>query len=159
MHQVMSTELKLRPAEPADSEYIKRLLAHNDLPVADISETLTDLYVCEMETRRVGVGGLERHQGAGLVRSVAIEESARGNGYGTRVSNELLARARSAGISTVYLLTTTADEFFDSLGFEEVTRETVPPSIQDTTEFSDLCPSTAVCMKCELDEWTVVTRD
>lgn len=155
----MTTELKLRPVEPADREYVERVLANNDLPIADLSETLTNLYVCETETTRVGVGGLERYQDAGLIRSVAIEESKRGNGYGTSVCNELLARACSADISTVYLLTTTADEFFDNLGFEGIDRETVPPSIQDTTEFSDLCPSTAVCMKCELDEPTGATRD
>jgi amino-acid N-acetyltransferase len=115
--------------------------------------------VCETETERIGVGGIEHHQEAGLVRSVAIEESARGNGYGMRVCNNLLARAQSAGISTVYLLTTTAGEFFAGLGFEEVARETVPPAIQNTSEFSDLCPAAAVCMKRDFEESKVVTHD
>lgn len=156
IHLDMSTEVKLRPAKSDDSGYIESLLVQNDLPTADLSEKLPSLYVCETETEQIGVGGLERYDEAGLVRSVAIEESARGNGYGTRVCDELLDRARSTGISTVYLLTTTADEFFERLDFEEVARETVPTSIQNTSEFSDLCPETAVCMKRELDKSKVV---
>jgi amino-acid N-acetyltransferase len=71
----------------------------------------------------------------------------------------VLAQTRAAGVSTAYLLTTTADEFFADLGFEEIPRETVPPSIQTTTEFSDLCPETAVCMKRELNRSKTVTDD
>ena len=148
----MPMEVKLRPAEPDDRGYIEWLLVRNVFPIADLSEKLPRLYVCETEMERIGVGGVEYHHEAGLVRSVAIEESARGNGYGTRVCNKLLARANSTSLSTVYLLTTTADEFFARLGFEEVARETVPPSIKNTSEFSDLCPATAVCMKRDLDE-------
>lgn len=148
----MSTELKLRPAEPDDREHIEKLLVDNNLPIADLSETLSCLYVCETATKQIGVAGLEQYHDVGLVRSVTIEKSARGNGYGTSVCNELLARARSMGISTVYLLTTTADDFFARLGFEEVARETVPTAIQQTSEFSDLCPVTAVCMKRNLDD-------
>lgn len=155
----MSTEVQLRPAEPDDRGYIESLLVRNDLPTADFSEKLSCLYVCETETEQIGVGGLEQYNEAGLVRSVAIEESARGNGYGTRVCDKLLDRAQSTGISTVYLLTTTADEFFERLGFVEVARKTVPTSIQNTSEFSDLCPPTAVCMKRDLDESKVVTHN
>ena len=155
----MSSQVELRAAERDDREYIERVLSRNGLPVADISEKLSSLYVCETKTKLVGVGGIELHDDAGLLRSVAVEESARGNGYGTIISNKVLARTRAAGVSTAYLLTTTADEFFADLGFEEIPRETVPPSIQTTTEFSDLCPETAVCMKRGLNRSKTVTDD
>jgi amino-acid N-acetyltransferase len=155
----MSTEVQLRPAEPDDRGYIESLLVRNELPIADLSKKLPCLYVCETETEQIGVGGLEQYNEAGLVRSVAIEESARGNGYGTIVCDKLLDRARSTGISTIYLLTTTSYLFFGRLGFYEVARETFPTSIQNTSEFSDLCPVTAVCMKRDLDESRVVSHD
>lgn len=147
----VSGEVKLRPADPADGEYVETLLTSNDLPVADLSGKLDYLFVCETGAGRVGVGGLERRGDVGLVRSVAVEERARGNGYGTTVCEELLARARAADLGTVYLLTTTAEDFFERLGFDAVDREAVPASIRSTSEFADLCPSTAVCMKHDLD--------
>jgi len=147
----MAEDVTLQAADEGDREYIVGVLEESDLPTADLSEKLDCLYVCESQSKRIGVGGLEQHDGAGLVRSVAIEKSARGNGYGTIVCDELLARARSMDISTVYLLTTTAEEFFDGLGFDTVSRESVPASIRETSEFSDLCPTTAVCMKRELE--------
>lgn len=146
----MSTGVDLRPAEPDDGEYVETLLAGNDLPVADLSGKLDCLYVCEAGAKRVGVCGLERRGDDGLVRSVVVEGPARGNGYGTDACEELLNRARAADITTVYLLTTTAEEFFERLGFEAVAREAVPESIRTTSEFDDLCPATAVCMKREL---------
>ena len=155
----MSSQVKLRSAEQEDREYIERVLGRNDLPIADISEKLPCLYVCETETDRVGVGGIELYDDAALLRSVAVEKSERGNGYGTIISNKVLAQAELSGVSTVYLLTTTADEFFADLGFVEIPRETVPQSIQTTTEFSDLCPETAVCMKRELDKSTTAFND
>jgi amino-acid N-acetyltransferase len=155
----VSTEVELRPAELGDRRYIKRLLKHNDLPIADLSENWSCFYVCETETERIGVCGLKQYHEVGLIRSVVIEESARGNGYGTRVCNKLLARARSVGISTVYLLTTTADEFFERLSFERIARETTPPSIQSTSEFSDLCPAIAACIKRERDKSKEVTHE
>ena len=140
----------MRPAGPDDRAYVERLLADNDLPVSDLSESLDPIYVCEFETGKVGVCGLERHGDCGLVRSVVVEESARGNGYGTAACEGLLDRARAADLSAVYLLTTTADGFFADFGFEEVDRERVPEPVRSTEEFADLCPSSAVVMRREL---------
>ena len=154
---VVSTQIKVRPAGLDDRGYIEYIPVRNGFLVADPSEKLPCLDVWETETKQTGCGGLEQRYEAGPVRSVAIEESARGNGYQTRASDEFLARAPSTGISTVYLLTTTADEFFHRLGFEEVAREAVSASIQTASEFSDLWPATAVCMKRNLEESRVVS--
>lgn len=70
----MSTEVQLRPAEPDDRGYIEWLLVRNDLPIADLSEKLPCLYVCETETEQIGVAGLEQHNEAGLIRNAAVSE-------------------------------------------------------------------------------------
>lgn len=147
----MTPTVELRPTEPADRPYVETILDANGLPVADLDEAIDDLYIAEGPSGRVGVGGLEQYGENALLRSVAVEESVRGKGYGTTICERLLDRARADGVTRVYLLTTTAAEFFADLGFDETDRETVPESIQHTTEFSDLCPSTATCMKRDLD--------
>lgn len=47
----------------------------------------------------------------------------------------------------LYLLTITAKKFFKKVGFDEIKRTLVPSVIQNTTEFKDLCPSSATCMR------------
>lgn len=147
----MSVGLELRDAEPGDRQYVETLLAGNDLPTADLDGKLDCLYVCESGGEQVGVGGLERYGDVALLRSVAVEASARGDGYGTELCRELLERARASGVDEVYLLTTTAEGFFERLGFEPTDRAAVPDPIRGTSEFSDLCPSTAVAMRRGLD--------
>lgn len=144
--------VELRPAEPRDREYVERLLAESDLPTGDLDAAYSSLFVCEIsddgaDGERVGVGGLEIKGAVGLLRSVAVEESAQGSGYGTAICEQLLDRARAADLASVFLLTTTAEEFFADFGFEVVQREEVPEAIRDTAEFTDLCPTSAACMK------------
>jgi amino-acid N-acetyltransferase len=78
---------------------------------------------------------------------VAVEPSVRGRGFGTTLCDRLERNARSADVETLYLLTTTAADFFAELGYVESERENAPISIRDTTEFAELCPATATCME------------
>ncbi|MFC6962108.1 arsenic resistance N-acetyltransferase ArsN2 [Halocatena marina] len=143
----MTDEIDLRAAKRDDIGYLKSLLRENGLPVDDIPDVFDSLSVCTIDGKRVGVGGFEQYGQDALLRSVAIEEAERNKGYGKLLCEQLLAVARRKGVSTMYLLTTTADEFFRQLEFKNVDRDTVPRSIQQTREFSDLCPSTATCLK------------
>ncbi|WP_267161875.1 arsenic resistance N-acetyltransferase ArsN2 [Halovenus salina] len=141
----MPDNINLRAAETADTRYAESLLAENDLPTADPS--VVQLYVCTVDGDRVGVGGIERYGTVALLRSVAIEESARGRGYGTALTEALFDRARDEGIDELFLLTTTAADFFRGLGFERVDRAAAPGSIRETTQFTEVCPDTATCMR------------
>lgn len=143
----MTAEPELRPAGPDDREYAEALLAANDLPVADLGEKLDCLYCWEVDGERVGVGGLEPCGDCALLRSVAVEERARGEGHGRALCERLLDEAANRGVETVYLLTTTAPEFFADLGFSEADRESAPRAIRETTEFAEVCPDAAVCMR------------
>jgi amino-acid N-acetyltransferase len=147
----MSTGIRVRPADPVERAYAESLLADNGLPVEDLPEDPDWLYCCEADGERVGVGGLQRRGDHALLRSVAIEESARGAGHGRALCERLLATAADEGVESVYLLTTTAPDFFASLGFEEVERESAPESVRETAEFAELCPDAAVCMRREVD--------
>jgi len=54
--------------------------------------------------------------------------------------------ARSQGAEEIYLLTSTAERFFERLGYARVLREAAPVAIQQTQEFSALCPSSSALM-------------
>ena len=94
----------------------------------------------------VAVGGLELVAEDALLRSVAVASSQRSRGLGRRMVQALEVLARRKGCRRVYLLTTTAESYFGKLGYQRFSRETAPPGIRQTTEFSGLCPSSSALM-------------
>lgn len=148
MHQ---GALALRPTGDGDGlRYVETLLERNDLPTGDVRDEPGRFYVARADGDRVGVGGVEVHGTDGLLRSVVVERSARGQGIGSALVGSLESRASESGVGTLYLLTTTAAEFFAGLGYDEIERDRVPHAIRETTEFADLCPDSATCMRTSL---------
>ena len=126
---------------------IETLLKANDLPYQDVRSKPDCFFLAYSGTNWIGCGGVETYGSDGLLRSVVIKKSDRGQGYGTKLYGELEDHTRTDGIQTLYLLTTTAAEFFRDRGYEEISREATPPRIQQTAEFTNLCPDSATCMK------------
>ncbi len=140
----------LRRADDEDLAYVGTLLERDDLPAGDLGTAPARFYVAWDGDDRVGGGGIEQYGSDGLLRSVVVEERARGSGVGTALCEALEAAARDGGVETLYLLTTTAAGFFAGRGYERIDRDDVPATIGRTTEFSELCPATAVCMRTSL---------
>lgn len=138
--------LTLRRADDDALPYVERLLEGNGLPAADVRAAPARFYVGYGDGTPVGVGGVERHGHDGLLRSVVVEPSARGDGVGTALCAALEAEARAAGIEALYLLTTTAAGFFDRQGYREVDRAEAPAAVRATAQFAELCPASATCM-------------
>lgn len=137
----------LERADPRALSYVERLLEATDLPSADVRSKPECFYVARHGSERVGIGGLEHYGPDGLLRSVVIERSKRGRGFGAALCDALEETAAAAGVETLYLLTTTAESFFADRGYVECERAAVPDSIRETTEFADLCPATAACLR------------
>ena len=95
----------------------------------------------------VGAAALELYADAALLRSVVVDASVRGQGVGQQLTVSALALANELGVSTVFLLTTTAADFFPRFGFERITREDVPASVRASVEFQSACPASAVVMR------------
>ncbi|WP_255195287.1 arsenic resistance N-acetyltransferase ArsN2 [Halorarius litoreus] len=135
--------------QPADDSlpYVEALLDGAGLPSRDVRESSGWFYVGYVDGERVGVGGIEPYGTDGLLRSVVVEPAARGRGLGTALCAALEAEARAVGVDTLYLLTTTAAPFFAARGYDAIDRTEPPAAIQRTTEFDDLCPTTATCMR------------
>ena len=99
----------------------------------------------------VGTAGLEVYGNAALLRSVAVDPAWRGTGLGRLVTERALDDARSAGASEVYLLTTTAEDYFPRVGFASVARECVPAALMASEEFQRCVPGVgggdALCLR------------
>jgi amino-acid N-acetyltransferase len=139
----------LRPefARPSDESQIKHLLAECELPDEDLTAAhLRHFWVLRDGPQLVGVVGLEVLGRHSLLRSLAVPAWFRGRGVGSQLTSQAEKYAHSCGIEALYLLTTTAEDFFARRGYHQIDRNTVPPALQETAEFRSLCPSTAVCM-------------
>nr|WP_019499300.1 arsenate reductase, glutathione/glutaredoxin type [Pseudanabaena sp. PCC 6802] len=139
--------ITLKPATTANLEYIEQLLAVNGLPIADIPSKLDSMFLGQVDSEIVGIGGIELYGVYGLLRSLAIALAYRKKGYGRAIAEQLMAYAQSKGVRQVYLLTTLESGFFTKMGFEQVDRDAVPPIIQNTSQFVSLCPTTAICLR------------
>jgi amino-acid N-acetyltransferase len=55
--------------------------------------------------------------------------------------------AQDLQLPALYLLTTTAERYFPTFGFEPITRADVPATVQTSVEFTAACPSSATVMR------------
>lgn len=135
----------------AFDEDVEALLAEAQLPTADLatSRSLSLLGLRE-EGRLVGVVGIEVHGRVGLLRSLAVIPTRRNAGIGTGLVSSAEAWAAERGVETLYLLTTTAADFFARQGYEALSRSEAPTAIAATAQFSDLCPGSSSFMRKEL---------
>ena len=141
------TDLEIRPAGPADFEAAKDLLQAAGLPVEDLSgDQLGHFLVASIGGAVAGVIGLEAFSGIGLLRSLVTRPDVRKAGIGRRLMAALEVRARRQGLQELWLLTTDADHYFETLGYRTRLREEAPDVIRRTSEFSTLCPADAVLM-------------
>ncbi|SAL74625.1 N-acetyltransferase GCN5 [Caballeronia udeis] len=140
--------MQIRIADEADLCEIQSLLRANNLPVEDVSSALIEGFlVAESASGSViGIGGLEQLGSSVLLRSLAVAQEARGTGIARALVARLEDNARSCGRQDVWLLTTTAEQFFERAGYERVSREDVPGEVRLCRQFTALCPSTASCM-------------
>ena len=139
-------EPRIRPARRSDLEAVERLLASSKLPVDGVADLLDGFIVAETDGGLAGVAGLERCSENALLRSVAVAEEWRGRGVGNALVTRLLSDAERQGIDRIFLLTTTAERWFPVFGFTRITRDDVPAAVRETSEFRDICPSSAVVM-------------
>jgi len=140
----------IRAATTRDLAAIKSLLEKYKLPVAGLEGHIATTLVAQRSARVVGCAALEVYGGAGLLRSVAVDEARRGAGLGHQLTQAALDLARARGLTSVYLLTTTAATFFPRFGFREVARDDVDPAVRASIEFTTACPASAVAMRADL---------
>lgn len=138
----------LRPATVHDLPAILDSLEEAGLPYQDLTAAHTvDFLIAAGGHSVLGIVGLERYGENALLRSLAVRPESRFTGLGTQLVDAIADQARRTGVETLYLLTTTAADFFGRRGYEVIDRAMAPSTLLQTTQFSSLCPSQAICMR------------
>src|ERR1700688_3119632 len=138
--------MRIRNATKADLPAVENLLTASDLPIDGVRDNFSSFLVAENDGEIAGAIGLEEFGAVALLRSAVVSPQHRGIGIGRRLVERLLEGAEEAGIEELYLLTTTAEQYFPRFGFTHTTRSAVPAVVKAYAQFQGACPDTAVVM-------------
>ena len=138
----------LRDAIRSDLEPLAELLIAAALPLDGLRESFGANYaVLTVEGSVAGAAGIELYGDYALLRSVVVDSTVRGTGWGEQLVRNRLAWAQENGAKAALLLTTTAESYFHRLGFQKIRRELVPLEIRESVEFRSACPQSAAVMQ------------
>jgi amino-acid N-acetyltransferase len=138
--------LTLKLAINEEFDIALKLLENNQLPTSDIGDNV-ELYTVYDHQNLIGTIGLEAFKSEGLLRSVCLDFEVQNKGYGSQMLAIFEEKIREKGIQNLYLLTTTAQKFFQKNNYQTISREDVSEAIRQTAEFKGVCPSSAIVMK------------
>jgi amino-acid N-acetyltransferase len=126
---------------------VQALLSGEGLPYEDLS-VLDNvvLFGLKQDNEVAGIVGVEFYNKVGLIRSLVVDGKYRNSGYGESLIAYTESWSLENGIESLYLLTTTAKDYFTKHGYEEMVRSQAPSSIASSAQFSGLCPSSAIFM-------------
>jgi amino-acid N-acetyltransferase len=126
---------------------VVKLLEAQGLPFSDITaEHLEHFLYAGPDGSLTGMVGVEMYGAVGLLRSLVVVDDARTQGLGSALVQQAERYAVARQVSALYLLTTTAEKFFERRGYQRVDRTQAPPAIQATVEFASLCPASSAFM-------------
>ena len=134
-------------AQPHDLPVVLELLRRADLPAEGVAEHFRNFVVVRDDACVVAAAGLEVCGEDGLLRSVVVDPAFRGSGLGGVLLEGAKDLARRSELKDLYLLTTTAREYFKGHGFADCPRELAPAGIRESWEFRTGCPSSSAFMK------------
>jgi arsenate reductase len=137
----------IRPARASDLASIEALLRDAKLPVEGVAEHLGSFIVLDDGRGARGAAGVEHYGHAALLRSVVVAPDERGHGKGVLLTRRAIEEARVRGARAVYLLTTTAEGFFERLGFRRIERAAIPAPLHASRELRGACPVSATAMR------------
>ena len=139
---------ELREVRAEDLPAVIALLKDCALPVDDLDSVNLKHFelAADVEGRVIGLAGLEVAGSDALLRSIAVGPAWRGKGLGERLVSRRKETAKSAGANAVYLLTTTAADYFRRLGYSDIPRDKAPPAVSGHAQFRSLCPASAKCL-------------
>ncbi len=140
-------KIRLRPAAQSDRPGVDSLLRSAALPLDGLDIAWGHAFLAEDDRGQLlGVAAIEPHGTEGLLRSVAVHPDARGRHVGQSLVTHVLEQAQQLGFRRLFLLTTTAADWFERWGFRRCVREDVPEVLLNSAEFSGACPDSATVM-------------
>jgi amino-acid N-acetyltransferase len=123
------------------------LLQAQGLPVSDITDQhLEHFFYNGSDESPTALVGVEIYGDDALLRSLLVADAARTRGLGSTLVDHAEDYAASLRVTSMYLLTPTAERFFERRGYRRVDRALAPRAIQATPEFAGLCPASSAFM-------------
>ena len=138
--------MTFRAANATDRPALTALLTQANLLTDDLPDELATFLLAHEDDTLAGVAGLDLVGDVGLLRSVAVAPDFRGQYLGHTLVEGVQEAALAHNFTDIYLLTTTAEGFFEQLGYVAIARDAVPEAIAQTRQFSRLCPDSAIVM-------------
>ena len=126
------------------------LLQTEKLPVDDLPATLDNFFIALYDGKVIGAIGMELYRPYALLRSMIVSREHRNKNIAAALIEQLEHNCETQQIKTIYLLTETAADYFARKGYRKITREEVPDAVKASSEFSHVCPVSAIVMKKEL---------
>ena len=140
----------VRPTTEMDYTQVCSLLQSESLPTIDLERDLPHFFVKTINEEIVGSIGMEHYGESGLLRSMLVRPTFRNKGIASELVNHLSHYARDHGVRKLFLITNTAEDYFQRMGFTKVPREKVEKEVLQSKEFNGLCPATSAIMMKEL---------
>jgi amino-acid N-acetyltransferase len=123
------------------------LLQAEGLPVSDLTNKhLEHFFFIGSDGSPIGLVGLEIYGTDALLRSLVVGKTARTAGIGSALVRHAEGHAFALQVRAIYLLRTTAESFFERLGYQRAARAQAPALIQSSREFAVLCPASSAFM-------------
>jgi amino-acid N-acetyltransferase len=123
------------------------MLEAEGLPASDLTEThLEHFFFTGSDGAPSALVGLEIYGEAALLRSLVVSAATRTQGLGSALVLHAEEYAAAHRVHALYLLTNTAEAYFEHRGYRRIDRSQAPSSIQSTREFASLCPSSSAFM-------------
>ena len=143
-----TSDASIAAAVEQDYGDVIALLAAAPLPTEDLEPGSMAHFLVARDAfgKVIGAVGFERYGSAALLRSLVVATENRNRSLGSQMVAEMETRCRSSALSEVFLLTTTARDFFLRRGYQTIVRDSVPAALRAAAEFTRLCPDSAVCM-------------
>jgi amino-acid N-acetyltransferase len=138
--------MALRRAALTDWPAIEKLLSAAGLPLDGARDHIDHFFVGEIDGELACAGGLEVYGEAALLRSIVVADDVRGSGCGRQLVDRLTHECEQLGVTSLYLLTTTAQSYFSRLGFAVLDRAGIPKPVRLSREFQGACPASATAM-------------
>lgn len=144
----LTPDVNIETASSRDYDEVIALLDAASLPTEDLERSSMAHFLVARDGSGMVIGaiGVERYGNAALLRSLVVAPGHRNLELGTQLVAELEARCRSLAVTDLFLLTTTAGDFFVNRCYRTIGRDAVPAALRDAAEFNRLCPDSAACM-------------
>ncbi|WP_020395797.1 arsenic resistance N-acetyltransferase ArsN2 [Thiolinea disciformis] len=130
----------------SDLNTLKSLLEAAHLPSHDLGQQGSSQFWGLGQPYYAAIG-LERYGEFGLLRSLVVAQDQRQQHWGTQLVTWVENYAQQQPLSALYLLTTSAQSFFERLQYRAIERADLPPALQLSSQVQGACPASAQVMK------------